>query len=181
MTELLVTLGVLALVVLLAVVLGVWLLVRAVRRSRALAVAREVGSYGAMVVTLCRTRSAPDRDSAALALRVSRAHARLRRQLALAERSGAHLGDVPALLPRLQAEGNRIATALRQLAVVPTPAGGRLREEARVHLAAVADLESAVQESVLATATDELLARDVEDAAVALRCRAAAHAELRAS
>jgi hypothetical protein len=177
-SELIVTLGVVVLVVLLALLFAGWLVWRRIRRSHALALAREAAGYGSMAMTAWRLRSAPDRSTAALALRISRAHTRLRHHVTAAERAGAQLGDVLALLPRVQAEGVRIGAGLRHVAVVPAASAPRLLDEARVHLATLDDLSDAVRTATLASAADRTLARDAEEAAVALRCRSAAYEEL---
>jgi hypothetical protein len=177
-TELIVAVAVVVLAVLLALVTGSWLLFRRIQRSRALALVREAAGYGSMAVTACRLRTGPDRATATLALRITRAHARLRHQVTVAERCGAHLGDVPALLPRLQAAGVTIGKGLRHAAVVPTASAARLLDEARLHLATLEDVSDAVRTATLACTADGTLARDAEEAAEALRCRAAAYEEL---
>ncbi|SDY07240.1 hypothetical protein SAMN05661080_02207 [Modestobacter sp. DSM 44400] len=178
MTDLILILGTMVLAVLLAVVTGSWLVWRRIRRSHALALAREAAGYGSMAVTAWRLRSSPDRSTAALALRISRAHARLRQEVTVAERAGAHLGNVPALLPRLQVAGVRIGAGLRHVAVVPAVSAPRLLDEARTHLSTLEDLSDAVRTATLTSAADGTLAQDAEDAALALRCRTAAYEEL---
>jgi hypothetical protein len=176
--DLVLALGVVVLVVVTALVVAAWLVWRRIQRSSAMALAREAAGYGGMAVTAWRLRSAPDRSTAALALQISRAHARLRHQLTVAQRSGADVGDVPALMPRLQAEGVRIGSGLRSVAVLPSASTPRLLDEARVHLSAVEDLGDAVRTATLTSAADGTLVRDAEEAAMALRCRATAYEEL---
>lgn len=178
MAELLVILGVLAVVALLGGAVGLWVVVRHIQRSRAIALVREMAGYGSMAVTAVRLRSGPDRTTGVLALRISRAHARLRQQVALAQRSGVELGDVPELLPRLQAAGVTIGRGLRHAAVGPAAPATRLIEEARAHLETVEDLSDAVRTAAVTSTADGTLARDAEEAASALRCRAAAYEEL---
>lgn len=132
-----------------------------------------------MAVTAWRRRSFPTRASAILALRVSRARGQLRRQVTQAERTGAHLGDVPTLLPRLQTAGDRISCSLlHQQAHTLTPSGRGLLDEAQVHLSLLADLSDAVRTSTLLPEARSDLTRDAADAAQALRCYTAAYQEL---
>src|SRR5215207_8240121 len=81
------------------------LLLRRLLRSRLVLAATDLVTDGVLAVSACRPRATPNRAAALRALRVSRAHRLLRERVALAQRTGAHLGDVPAVLPRLEAEG----------------------------------------------------------------------------
>ena len=171
-----------ALVVLVALgllVTGLWLLVRRIRRSRVVAAGTRLVADGMLAVTACRPRPTPHRAAALLALRVSRAHRVLRERVALARQAGAHLGDVPAVLPRLEAEGRRIRSALGRL-VGSTAAGEELIARAEAHLATLADLTEVVDAAAQVPVRDQDLARDAEEAALALRLHTAAYTELMA-
>src|SRR4051812_14316360 len=82
-------------------------------------------------------RPTPNRSAALQALRISREQRLLRQRVTDAQRSGVHLGDVPAVLPRLEAEGRRLCAGLSQL-VGSTATGHELRVEADHHLATLA-------------------------------------------
>jgi hypothetical protein len=94
-----------------------------------------------------------------------------------ARRAGVHLGDVPALLPRLEAEGRRIRAGLAQL-VGSSATASDLRARADRHLATLADVSEAVAAAARMPTADESLARDAEEAALGLRLHAAAYTEL---
>jgi hypothetical protein len=108
---------------------------------------------------------------------VARAQRALRERTVAAQRAGAPVGDVPALLPRLEAEGDRIRAELGRLVGSSVP-GQELRARADRHLATLADLTQAVDTAARLPAQDEQLARDAEEAALGLRLHAAAYAEL---
>jgi hypothetical protein len=157
----------------------VWLALRRIRRSRLVVAGTQLVADGVLAVTACRPRPTPHRAAALLALRVSRAHRVLRERVAVAELAGAHLGDVPALLPRLEAEGRRLRVGLGRL-VGSTAAGDELVAAGEAHLATLADLTEVVDAAGRAPGRDEHLARDAEEAALGLRLRTAAYTELTA-
>src|SRR4051812_27231098 len=90
-------------------------LLRRILRSRLVVAATDLVTDSVLAVSACRPRATPNRAAALRALRVSRAHRLLRERVAVAQRAGAHLGDVPAVLPRLEAEGRRLRAALGRL------------------------------------------------------------------
>ena len=152
-------------------------LLRRILRSRLVVAATDLVTDGVLAVSACRPRTTPNRAAALRALRVSRAHRLLRERVAVAQRAGAHLGDVPAVLPRLEAEGRRLRTALGRL-VGSTAAGQQLLDRADRHLAVLADLTEVVDTAADAPAADDMLARDAEEAALGLRLHTAAYTEL---
>jgi hypothetical protein len=160
-------------------VLTLWRLVRSIRRSRLLLAGRRLAGDGRFAVAACRPGPVPHRAAARRALRVSRAQRQLRERVTAALRVGADLGEVPSVLPRLEAEGERIRAGLGRL-VGSVSDGRALLEEAERHLATVAELTEVVDAAAGVQAVDRTLGRDVEEAAMALRLRIAAHAELTA-
>ena len=175
-------LTVVALVVLVLVgllVTAVWLVLRRVRRSRLVVAGTQLVADGVLAVAVCRPRPTPHRTAAVQALRISRAHRVLRERVGTAERAGAHLGDVPAVLPRLEAEGRRLRAGLGRL-VGSAAAGEELLARADRHLATLADLTEVVDVAARVPAMDDTLARDVEEAALGLRLHSAAYDELTA-
>jgi hypothetical protein len=177
-------LGGIGLLFLLVTALVGWLVVRRVRRSALVARARELGAQGATAATAVAARRLPPgprRTAAELQLDVARARDRLRRQVASARAAGAHLGDVPALLPSLEAEGARLEQLLRQRALAPGPADrSDLESEARHHLATLADACEAVLEAERAVTAAGRRTSEVADAVDALRAHTAAYRELTA-
>ena len=187
-------LAVLALAVVLIVCLVVTtagLAVRRIRRSRrvvrgaqavavgtqAVAVGRQVLADGLLALSAARPGPASNRGAAFQAMRISWEHRALRQRVAEAQQAGAHLGDVPALLPRLEAEGRRLRAGLRQLA--GTSGNGRaLEAEAARHLAMLADVRDAVAAATRMPTADSTLAQDAQEAALGLRLHAAAYTEL---
>lgn len=186
--------GVLVTVLLMTLLTG-WLVVRRVRRSplvarsRELAVrgrelgvrGRELGAQGATAVAARRLPPGRRRTAAELQLEVARARDRLRRQVATAQAAGAHLGEVPDLLPSLAAEGSRLEQRLRQRALDPEPAGrDDPAPEARAYLDTVADVCDAVFQAERAVAPTSRTTADVAEAVTALRAHTAAYQELTA-
>jgi hypothetical protein len=169
-----------AVLVLLAVGLLVtvaWLTLRRVRRSRLVATATHVLADGLLTLTALRPRPTPNRAAALHAVRISRGHRLLRQRVAEASATGAYLGDVPAVLPRLEAEGRKIRAELGRL-VGSTTAGHELAARADRHLRTLADLTEAVRGAMAVPAADESLAREAEEAALGLRLHTAAYTEL---
>ncbi|MCZ2839204.1 hypothetical protein [Modestobacter sp. VKM Ac-2985] len=173
---------------LLMALLAGWLVVRRVRRSPLVARSRELASrsrelgvQGATAVAARRLPPGRRRTAAELQLEVARARDRLRRQVAAARAAGAHLGDVPDLLPSLAAEGNRLEQRLRQRAMDPEPTGRDDPEpEARAYLETVADVCDAVLQAERAVAPTGRTTADVAEAVTALRAHTAAYQELTA-
>jgi hypothetical protein len=179
MMEFLTVLAVTGLLLVALVVTGAWLAVRRVRRSRLVRFASQTVSDGLLTLNAARLGSAPNRGAALQAVRISREHRLLRQRVVEAQSAGVHLGDVPALLPRLEAEGRRLRAGLSQLAG-STAAGHDLRARADRHLAALADVREAVAAATRVPTADDSLAREAEEAALGLRLHAAAYAELMA-
>jgi hypothetical protein len=174
------TVAVLAVLVIVGLlVTALWLAVRRIRRSRLVVAGTQLVADGLLAVTACRPRPTPHRAAALEALRISRAHRLLRERITAAARAGAHLGEVPALLPRLEAEGRRIRGGLSRL-VGSTAGGHDLFVAADRHLATLADLTEAVDAAARTPVRDEFLARDAEEAALGLRLHHAAYTELTA-
>jgi hypothetical protein len=177
MMEFLAVLAVMALLLVTLVVTAAWLTVRRVRRSRLVAVATQAVSDGMLALTAARLRPTPNRTAALQAVRIAREHRLLRLRVADARRAGVHLGDVPALLPRLEAEGRRIRAGLAQL-VGSMAIGHDLRARADRHLATLADVSEAVAAAARVPTADDSLTREAEEAALGLRLHAAAYTEL---
>ncbi|MGY1747800.1 hypothetical protein [Modestobacter sp. SYSU DS0511] len=179
--------GVLLTLLVVAALVG-WLALRRVRRSplvarsRELAArGRELGVQGATAVAARRLPPGDRRSCAELQFEVARARDRLRRHVAGAQAAGAHLGDVPDLVPALEAEGIRLEQRLRQRALVPDPTDGTdLAAEARAHLDTIADVCDAVLQAERAASAVSRPTTDVADAVSALRAHTAAYRELTA-
>jgi hypothetical protein len=173
-------LAVLAVVVLLVVCLLVtvaWMTVRRVRRSRLVAIGTQAVADGMLALTAARLRPTPNRAAALRAVQISREHQVLRQRVTAAQRAGVHLGDVPMVLPRLEAEGRRLRAGLGQL-VGSTAAGQDLWADSDRHLATLTDVNEAVAAASRVPTPDTSLARDAQDAALGLRLHAAAYDEL---
>ncbi|WP_369138299.1 hypothetical protein [Modestobacter versicolor] len=179
--------GVLVVLLLVTALVG-WLVLRRVRRSplvtrsRELAArGRELGAHGATAVAARRLPPGHRRSAAELRLEVRRSRDRLRQQVAGAQAAGAHLGDVPGLLPSLEAEGSRLEQRLRQRALaadagdLPDP-----EPEVRTYVATLADVCDAVHQAEQAAWSGARPATDVADAVSALRAHTAAYQELTA-
>jgi hypothetical protein len=174
-------LGGVVLVLLLVAVLVARRVVRRVRRNPLVARARELGVQGATAVAARRLPPGPRRTAAELQVDVARARERLRRQVATAQAAGAHLGDVPGLLPSLEAEGSRLEQLLRKRALAPDPADRiDLAADARRYLDMLADVCAAVHEAERATPAADRVRTDVADAVTALRAHTTAYQELTA-
>lgn len=180
--ELVLVLVVLALLALAGVVTGGVLLtrraVRAVQASPVLRRGRELTQYAGTAVAVVRAPARTDRSAAALAARVTGAGMGLQREVAAARRCGAHLGDVPAVLPQLVDEGYALARALRGEASGPTGQAEPLLEAARAHLAAVAEVTAAVRASAALPAAHGSAAGEAARAAADLRAYADAYRDL---
>ena len=180
MLEFLTVVGLVVVLVVGVLVTSAWLALRRIRRSRLVAVGTQAVADGLLALTACWPHPTPHRGAALQALRISRGQRLLRQRVAAAQRSGAYLGDVPALLPRLEAEGRQLRAALGRL--VGTPAAGRdLLAQADRHLATLGSLTEAVDGATCVPAADEDLAREAEETALALRLHTAAYSELMAS
>jgi hypothetical protein len=184
MIDFLAVLATVAVLVVCLVVTLAWLAVRRIRRSRpvargaqALALGTQVVADGLLALGAARPGPAPNRQAGLQALRISWEHRVLRQRIAEAQRAGVHLGDVPALLPRLEAEGRRLRTGLRQLATT-SAAGHALEADADRHLATLADVRGAVAAATRVPTADATLAEDAQEAALGLRLHAAAYSEL---
>lgn len=179
MLEFLTVVGLAVLLVVGVLVATTWLALRRVRRSRLVVVGTQTVADGLLALTALRPGHTPHRGAALRALRISREHRLLRQRISAAQRSGAHLGEVPVLLPRLEAEGRRLRGALGQL-VGSSSAGQDLLAQADRHLAAMADLRAAVGGAAVVPAADDALAREAQEAAQGLRLHTAAYTELMA-
>src|SRR4051794_39500953 len=172
MLEFLTVVGLVVLLIVGVLVTTAWLALRRIRRSRLVAVGTQAVADGLLALTACRPRRTSNRGAALRALRISREHRLLRQRIIAAQRSGAYLGDVPALLPRLEAEGRRLHAALGRL--VGSPAAGHdLLAQADRHLATLADLAEAIGGATSLPAADDGLAREAEEAALGLRLHTA--------
>ncbi|WP_409331247.1 hypothetical protein [Trujillonella humicola] len=178
-------LGGVFLVLLLVALLAGWLVVRRVRRSPLVArgreltaQARELGAQGATAVAARRLPPGDRRTAAELQLQLQRSRAELRRRVGAAAAAGAHLGEVPALLPALEAEGARLEQCLRQQTLAPTPGCTDVLSEARAHLDMVADVADAVRQAESVRPAVGRLPTDVADAVSALRAHTDAYREL---
>ena len=109
-----------------------WLALRRIRRSRLVATGMQLAADAMLTLTACRLRPTSHRTAALQAVRVSRGHRLLRQRVTDAQRAGAYLGDVPAVLPRLEADGRRIRVGLGRL-VGSTTAGHDLLAQADRH------------------------------------------------
>jgi hypothetical protein len=181
MLEFLIVSVLLVLLVVGAVATIAWRMVSRLLRSPLVTTGTQLVADGALAAAGCRLRPTPNRAATWAALRVSRAHRLLRQQVLEAQRSGTHLGDVPAVLPRLEAEGRRLRAALAHVARSPVAAGPDLMAQADRHLATLADLSEAVGAAVLLPSVDSTLAREAEEAALGLRLYTSAYTELTAS
>jgi hypothetical protein len=181
-------LGGTVLVFLLVAALATWLVVRRVRRSPLVARGRELASrgrelglQGATAVAARRLPPGSRRSAAELQLEIARARDGLRRHVAAAQAAGAHLGDVPDLLPSLEAQGSRLEQRLRHRALVADPTERSDPEpEARAYLDTVADVCDAVLEAERAVVASGRPVTDVADAVAALRAHTTAYQELTA-
>ncbi|MBB3675163.1 hypothetical protein FHX36_000898 [Modestobacter versicolor] len=179
--------GTLVVLLLLAALAG-WLVLRRVRRSPLVARSRELaqrgrelGSQGATAVAARRLPPGHRRAAAELQLEVARTRDGLRRQLDGARAAGAHLGDVPDVVPHLEAEGRRLEQRLRQRALDTGPADGAdLESEVQAHLATVADVCDALRQAERVASRAARPATDVTDAVSALRAHTSAYEELTA-
>ena len=176
--------GVVVVLLLLALLAG-WLVVRRVRRSALVARGRELtargrelGAQGATAVAARRLPPGDRRTAAELQLQLQRSRVELRRQVTAASAAGAHLGEVPSLLPALEAEGARLEQCLRQQTVAPTAGCADALAEARGHLDVLADVADAVRQAGRVQPAAGRLTTDVADAVSALRAHTDAYREL---
>lgn len=180
-------LGGVLLVFLVIAALAGWLVVRRVRRSALVARGRELtargrelGMQGATAVAALRLPPGQRRSAAELQLEIARARGHLRRQIGTAQAAGAHLGDVPGLLPTLEAEGSRLEQRLRLRALAPSATDhADLESEARAYLDVLADVCDAVLKAEEVAGAGRLTT-DVADAVTALRAHTTAYQELTA-
>src|SRR4051794_40027264 len=178
MLEFLTVIAVAGLLVLGVLATAVWRLYRRLRRSRLITAARTVVAVGAPLLATCRPAAIRNPAAALRLLRLSRAQRELRRRVADAARTGAYLGDVPAMLPRLQAESDRIRTGLCRLSSSAAPSGLDLLTAADRHVVVLTNLSDEVAAILALPAAGDPLAQEAVDAALGLRLYAAAYAEL---
>ncbi|MGY5883151.1 hypothetical protein [Modestobacter lacusdianchii] len=169
--------GVFLVLVMAALLIG-WLAVRRVRRSPLVARARTLGAHGATAVAARRLPPGPRRTAAELQLEIARARERVRRQVATAQAAGAHLGDVPALLPGLENEGARLEQLLRQAALAGPAGRADVESDARAYLHTLAEVCDAVLAAERAAPTAGRVTTDVAEAVSALRAHTTAYREL---
>jgi hypothetical protein len=181
MLEFLAVVAVAGLLVLGLLATAAWCVYRRVRRSRLVTNARAVVASGALADAVCRPAAVRSPAAALRVLRLTRAQRVLRRRVADAARAGAYLGDVPAMLPRLQVETDRLRTGLGRLPSAATAAGRELLTAADRHLATLTDLNDAVTTTLGLPAAEGALSQEAEDAARGLRLYAAAYVELTSS
>ncbi|GAA3134626.1 hypothetical protein GCM10020255_009290 [Rhodococcus baikonurensis] len=114
----LITLLVVVVVFLAAAAVTGWLLWRRMRRSGVLARGRAAAERGLLTVGVQALPAGPRRDLAALQTQVGRSRAELARQAdAASATSGGYLGDLPMVLPQLDADGVRLERALAALVI----------------------------------------------------------------
>src|SRR4051794_19917175 len=155
-----------------------WRLYRRLRRSRLIPPAQTVVAVGAPLLATCRPAALRNPAPALRVLRLTRAQRDLRRRVADAARTGTYLGDVPAMLPRLQAETDRLRAGLGRLPGAATPVARERLAAADRPLAALTDLSDAVAATLVLPAAYNSLSQEAEEAARGLRLYAAAYAEL---
>ncbi len=157
--------------------LPVW---RRIRRIPGMLARNSITIDGLLLDTASLRRLPSNPKTARLAWRISRHQRRLVQCIHSACRSGADLGALPALLPRLEAAGAQLRTALAH----PTGSPGAskdLQNQVDRHLATLTDLTDAVADAAVAAAHDQQLARQAEDAALGLRLRTDAYTQLMAA
>ena len=150
----------------------VWMGWRRLRRYPLVAAGRVV-VQGALALHEHRVQLPANRTAALRSLRMGHQQRRLRQRVQAAERSGAYLGEVTGLLPRLEAEGRRIRGGLAS----PTARPEALTQADR-HLQTLADLSAAVDGATMTASADGSLQNDARDAALGVHLRNAAYAEL---
>lgn len=162
----------------------VWLAWRRLRRSALLARGRQLTAQGTSAWSAYRLPPGPRRDLAQLDLEVTRRRGELRRQVAAARAAGTHLGDVPALLPGIEVEGDRIQSGLRQCVLSPSPGAEERRADLKLEVQAFLSIVESVSDAVLAATlappVADRLATDVDEAVSGLRAYTAAYRELTA-
>lgn len=150
----------------------VWFGWRRLRRYPLVAAGR-VAVQGALALNAHRVQLPANRKAALRSLRVGHQQRRLRQRVQVAERSGAYLGEVTGLLPRLEAESRRIRSGLAS----PTARREALTRADR-HLQTLADLSAAVDGATITASSDGSLHNDARDAALGVHLRNEAYAEL---
>ncbi|SFL86415.1 hypothetical protein [Geodermatophilus ruber] len=178
MLEFLTVIAVAGLLVLGLLTAAAWLLFQRLRRSRLTTTARTVVAVGPLILATCRPATVRNPVATLRMLRLTRAQRELRRRVGDGVRTGAYLGDVPAMLPRLQAETDRIRIGLGRQPGAATPAGRQLLAAADRHLATLTDLSDAAAATLALPAAEGTLSQEAEEAAHGLRLYAAAYAEL---
>jgi hypothetical protein len=178
MLEFLTVIAVAGLLVLGVLATAVWRLYRRLRRSRLTTTARTVVAVGAPLLATFRPAAIRNPAAARRVLRLTRAQRELRRRVADATRTGAYLGDIPAMLSRLQAETDRLRAGLGRLPGTANPTGRDLLAAADRHLATLTDLSDAVAATLVLPVAEDSLTQEAEEAARGLRLYAAAYAEL---
>ena len=152
--------------------------VRAIRASPTARRVGELGGYAGTAVAVVRAPTRADRTTGVLAARVTAASVQLRREVAAATRAGAHLGDVPTVLPRLTDEAFALSRELRRLTTSTADHAAEVCAAARAHLAAVADVTAAVRASSTLPAASGGVADDATRAAADLKAYATAYRDL---
>jgi hypothetical protein len=155
-----------------------WCLVRRLRRTPLVANVRVLAAGGPLLLAAGRPAGAGARAAALAVLRLTGTQRALRRRVAAAARTGAYLGDIPAMLPRLQAETARIGTGLCHLGSSATPDSSDLLAAADRHVAVLTNLSDAVAATLALPPAGATLSQEAVDAALGLRLYAAAYAEL---
>lgn len=162
-----------------------WLLWRRVRRSGILARGRSVAQRGLLTVGAQALPPGPRRDLAGLQAQVSGSRAELAGQAEAAAASGGYLGDLPVVLPRLDADGLRLERALAAL-VFSSDERRIARDQPQITASARAYIDAA-QRALAALRTAEAAGRgpqtarlyaDVDDAAAGLNAYSDAYREL---
>lgn len=161
-----------------AAVIGTRRAVRAVRGSAVVRHGRELGGFAALAAGAVRNPAGTDRSAAALAARITAASLTLQREVGAARRAGAHLGDVPEVLPRLVDDGHALSRALRVAATAPAAHSAELCDTARDHLTAVREVTAAVRASTALPAVAGGAATEAARAAAGLQAYADAYRDL---
>ncbi len=152
--------------------------IRALRASPTVRRVGELGGYAGTAITVARNPARADRTTGVLAARVTAASVHLRREVAVATRAGAHLGDVPTVLPRLTDEAFTLSRELRRVTTTSADHAAELCVAAREHLAAVAAVTAAVRASTALPAASGGVADEAARVAADLKAYATAYRDL---
>lgn len=161
-----------------AVVLGVvagWLVIRKVRRGPLARRGRELAQSGLLTVGALALPPGR-RELSALGARANAARNDLARQLQGAASAGRYVGDADALGPRLIAEGDRLAAAVRRLTLSggAAPDGGEvaaLTAQAEDYVKRVQPLLDTLRTTSSTAGATVVTENEIDDVVAALRAR----------